>query len=723
MKDLINEKLHLKDTIKIVDDVIVLEKEELEDLYKTFYGNIEELLRIAETKKIHINNLESSHDNPYFARIDFTYDKDNKKVTIYIGKNGVTKDNNIIITDWRAPISSLYYDAEIGKCSFEAPQGTISGEMVLKRQFEIENGELLDYIDIDLVSNDTLLQRYLNSNNDARLRSIVSTIQKEQNDVIRKKLACNLIVQGVAGSGKTTVALHRIAYLVYNHLKTIKQNQYLVIGPNPVFLKYIKSVLPDLDVSGVEQCTFEQFAQTYIDENILINSSDKKVIDYIAKKSNSDVDKFKCSIKYKEMIDKFLEVYLYSITSKPLMLGNFEVLPQKVIEEIFRETEDGYIKSLNNRIEIVIDRLCKYIEKNYTQIISNYNNYTYELFKDAKTEEEKVKMRKMFSNDRAELEKSCRSILRKYFSKVKANSTKLYKLFISTINDFDIYNYEQLELLKKITLKNIRFNAFDFEDLSALMYIKSVLTLNKDFNRIRHVIVDEAQDLGEFSFYILRNILQSATFSIFGDLAQSIYDYRSINNWDEVNNIMFDGTGEIVVFNKSYRTTAEIMQVADNVSDSIGLGKSDLVVRHGNPVEITSINESMDMPIHILKKIEEYINKGYKTIAVISKTDLLSRYINDDLHELGMSIPNINETDDLLDEKFRICTISNQLSKGLEFDAVIINGASENIYSSSNNLDMKLLYVAITRALHEVDIVYSGELTSPLKPFTKTRKK
>lgn len=721
MNDLINEKLHLKDTIKTIDDVIILEKTDLDDLYKNFHGDIEELWRIADSKKIHIKNLESSHDNPYFARIDFTYDKDNKKIIVYIGKNGVTKDNNIIVTDWRAPISSLYYDAEIGKCQYEAPMGLITGEMSLKRQFEIEKGELINYFDVDLVSNDALLQKYLNSNNDSRLKSIVSTIQQEQNNVIRRNLHQNLIIQGVAGSGKTTVALHRIAYLVYNYIKTIKQSQYLVIGPNPVFLKYIKSVLPELDVSGVAQYTFEDLAKDYIGENIIITSSSKKVTNSINGKRTNDIDKFKCSMNYKYLIDEFMKSFFKSLVSSDLMLGNFKIIDQNIIEQTFIETENGYSKDLKNRIEITIERLCKIIECNKATIIYNYSNYSYEEFKKAKTKEEMDKYRKLFAKDRNEIEKNCKATLRKYFSKSKIETTKLYRIFLQSINELDISNFEDIKLLKKEALQNIKKKEYDFEDLAALMYIKSMITTNKLYESIKHVVIDEAQDLGEFNFTVIKKCLPNATFSIFGDLAQSIYDYRGIDSWYTVKEKVFNNDAEIVNFNKSYRTTAEIMQVADNISSSIGLGESDLVVRHGNPVEITSINEMINMPLYILEKIQNYINKGYKTIAVISKTDLLSRYINDDLQDLGMIIPNVTETDDLSDEKFKICTISNQLSKGLEFDAVIINGASENIYNSSNNLDMKLLYVAITRALHEIDIVYSGELTQPLKPFVKTK--
>lgn len=716
--ELKKEKVKLEETLEIIQEVLSDEKEDLKNLFDDFIGTREELWKIADRKKIHISNLEVALDKPYFARIDFTSEDDGKTSTVYIGKNGVSKNNDIVVTDWRAPISSLYYDAEIGKCSFEAPSGTIKGNMSLKRQYEIETGELQEYFDVDLVSQDSLLQKYLNSNNDARLKSIVSTIQKEQNDVIRRSLSDNIIIQGVAGSGKTTVALHRIAYLVYNYINIIKQNQYLVIGPNPVFLKYIKSVLPELDVNGVEQCTYEGFVKNYIEEDININASDKKVIESITGKKTSDIDKFKCSMKYKKMIDKFMNLYFYSITSKSLMLGNFEVIPKEIIESIFQGTTNSFSSSLNNRIENTIERLYRYIDDHRDAILQRYSDYSYELFKTATSETEKTKMRNIFAKDRTEITKGCRSSIRKYFNKSKINTTKLYKLFISSISDFNIYQYDKLNELKRETAKNIKNNSYDFEDLAALLYIKLLTSPNSDYAKIKHVVVDEAQDLGEFNFFTLKGTLPSATFSIFGDLAQSIYDYRGIDNWEEVNKTMFDANGNIINFNKSYRTTAEIMDIADEVAESIGLGRSDLVVRHGDKVQFTGADEKT-IPEYIAQKICEYKEKGYKTIAVISKTDLLSNYINDDLASIGINMPNVTVNDDLSDERFKICTISNQLAKGLEFDAVIINNASETIYSSDKNLDMKLLYVAITRALHELDIVYSGNLTKPLNKYLK----
>lgn len=714
-KEFALEQEKLKETCHIIQEELSNEKQSLEDLYNNFVGELEDLWRMAYFKKVHIQSLEVAEDKPYFARVDFTTEEDGKKHVIYIGKNGVMKDSNIVVTDWRAPISSLYYDHELGKCSYTSPDGEITGEMTKKRQYDIDHGELLEYFDVDFVSNDSLLQKYLSTNNDARLKSIVATIQKEQNDVIRRNLSENIMVQGVAGSGKTTVALHRIAYLVYNNRDKVKQSDYLVIGPNPVFLKYIESVLPELDVAEVSQCTFEQFAKDYIGEDFTINPSDKKVL------NPKDMDHFKCSMDYKDMLDKFLKIYIYGITSRPLMLGNFEVVPKEVIQRIFQETNPNY--PLDSRIQQTMNRLERYVEDRVEEITSDYNSFSYQEFRNATDEAERNRIRDRSVKDRAELNRNCRSTIKKYFSKQLTSPIKLYKAFLSSIKDYDVHKYKELSTLKKETLKNAKKNNFDFEDLAALIYIKAVLDPDKDYNRVKQVVIDEAQDLGEFDFYVLKKTLPSSTFSIFGDLAQSIYDYRSIHNWDEVNETMFDNKGSIIEFNKSYRTTQEIMSAADDVAESIGLNRSDLVVRHGNPIEVIG-SEVKDIPLHIAEKIKEYQEKGYESIAVISKTDLLSRYINDDLHDLGINIPNVSANDDLKDKQFRVCTISNQLAKGLEFDAVIINNASEDIYSSKSSLDMKLLYVAITRALHELDIIYSGELTKPLeKQLRKAKEK
>lgn len=721
MNEFICEQQKLEQTIKIISELLGIEQKELERVYNDYSREIDERLRVANFRKNHIKVLEKASLNPYFARIDFKAITDSDFKEIYIGRNGISKDGKVLITDWRAPISSLYYDSSTGKTSYKSPTGDVLGEVALKRQYDIENGKLIEYFDVDLVSSDNLLQKYLNANNDSRLKSIVATIQSEQNDIIRRPIDENVIIQGVAGSGKTTVALHKIAYLVYNYINSVKQSQYLVIGPNPVFIKYIKTVLPDLDVSDVSQLTFEQFAKDYIGEEIEINPSNKKISASIAGKSN-DIDKFKSSMLYKNMLENFFELYLKGIVSKPLKLNDFVVLTEEEMAPIFARALEEQHATLQGRVDATIERLIDYVKNNVDSILTRYNEYENNLFKNASLEE-RESLRKKFIKERIEIQKNCSATIRKYFAKAVLSPIKLYRLFISMLDDFNIYGYKKINELKKTTMANIKGNKYDFEDLAALLYLKLRTEPNRQYSNIKHTVIDEAQDLGIFNFYVLKKCLPTSTFSIFGDLAQSIYDYRGIDNWDEVNSLIFNNKANIVNFNKSYRTTASIMNVADAISESINLGKSDLVVRQGLPVSFDEASTSNELVEQIANKIKEYKEKGYKTIAVISKTDLLSRYINDDLRELGIVIPNVTEKDDVSLDEFSVCTISNQLAKGLEFDAVILNNVNDKIYSCDSTLDMKLLYVAVTRALHELDITYNGKLPEVLQKFVTEKSK
>ena len=302
------------------------EKEILQEIIEKYKDIMEYYgLRIEAIPKIYMNNelmiknaiemyseklrlMEKSIDKPYFARLDFARDGETKLEKLYIGKVGVMdEDNNNIVIDWRAPVSSMYYDSNIGRASYIAPEGTCTGELMLKRQYDIENRELKSYQDVDTVSNDELLKPYLNASADNRLKNIVSTIQHEQNSIIREPISKNIIIQGVAGSGKTTVALHRIAYLVYNYRESIKPNQYLVIGPNKFFVNYISGVLPDLDVENVKQLTYEELCSEFLNEEISLINEDKKIALSILNEDTLKYEKFKVSMEMKNALDKFIQ--------------------------------------------------------------------------------------------------------------------------------------------------------------------------------------------------------------------------------------------------------------------------------------------------------------------------------------------------------------------------------------------------------------------------------
>ena len=283
MEEELNNLSYTLDKFDEVIDDSNLKLNNLRELYKYDYdAMLEEKFKLEND----IKSIEKAKLNPYFARIDFK--SENHFDKCYIGKKGVTDyDNNVITVDWRAPISSLYYDSNIGECEYKAPEGIIKGNLLLKRQYTIENSKLISFNDVDTVSNDELLKPYLGVSADNRLKNIVSTIQSEQNKIIRESMGKNLIIQGVAGSGKTTVALHRIAYLVYNNRNLFKPSDYMVIGPNKFFVNYISGILTDLDVNGVSEYTLEEIFEKYLDQDFIINNSLDKIID------KNDISKYK----------------------------------------------------------------------------------------------------------------------------------------------------------------------------------------------------------------------------------------------------------------------------------------------------------------------------------------------------------------------------------------------------------------------------------------------
>ena len=301
---MLEEQLKLKSVIESYKQILEETKMQINVVEQNNRGEedldfeiIENLIVTFENKMKYLNN---GIKKPYFARIDF--ENEDYKDICYIGKIGVMdNDSNIVTVDWRAPISTLYYDSNIGDAKYESPEGIIEGKLTLKRQYDIEDSVLKSFNDVDTVVEDELLKPYLNVNSDSRLKNIVASIQGEQNRIIRESIYKNIIVEGVAGSGKTTVALHRIAYLVYNNKLLIRPDQYMVIGPNKFFINYISSVLPDLDVNGVKQFDFIELSKDYIEEKF-------NVIDTIDNQSTY----YKTSYLYKEALDKYID-YLDSI--------------------------------------------------------------------------------------------------------------------------------------------------------------------------------------------------------------------------------------------------------------------------------------------------------------------------------------------------------------------------------------------------------------------------
>lgn len=714
-KEFEEEKSYLEKTVKLANDnleeaenVILRLEDSTSDDYALYV-----MQKKYETK---IRNLYRAVKNPYFARIDVR--NDDEKQNVYIGKMNIFDENyNVAVADWRAPIASLYYDAQIGKCKYNSPDGEIETEMTLKRQYQIENAKLINYQDIDVTANDELLQEALNNVSDARMKNIISTIQAEQNEVIRAPMYVPLIIQGVAGSGKTTVALHRIAYLVYTYEERFKPEDFLIIAPNRFFLSYISNVLPDLGVDYVRQETFEDFAIKIIKEKIKIEDSSLKMVDIVDKKCNTEeitqISNFKSSLNFKDII----EDYIYEINLSLIPKEDFKIAGIKIID--YNEIQNRFLDNLERfsameRIEILKNYMKNKVSNMSEAIIEEIKrrrSEKIEIIKKEVPEEEFNNFRiKIFEETEYEIKcliKGGQKLVNDYIKKIKKYTpVEIYKNIINSIGLLERkLTTEMCTKIRNQFNEKIKKKIVEYEDLAGLILIQyRILGLDEKF-LLKHIVIDEAQDLSEFQFYALYEILKrNNSMTILGDVAQGIYSYRGIQNWNRIKELIFSNNAEIKYLKKSYRTTIEIMneanKILEKVKDEIKIELAQPVSRHGEEVKYKIIKNEEER----VKKIVDFINrmkiKNYKNIAIICKTNDETKKIYDKLKDI---IENVN----LITENVRkyeggVTVVSSYFSKGLEFDCVLITDFDN--YDDSV-LDRKLLYVSFTRAMHVLEVL------------------
>lgn len=660
----------IRQNITVTEQKVETGRKETAELHRAVSAGDVELynqLIVSKDLLIHNENLlrknKAALRKPYFGRIDYTEIGSEETESLYIGKNGVSKNRTeVVVVDWRAPVSALYYENELGKGSYNVP-GMLHGNLTekipvdlkLKRTFDVGEGKLLGYFDNDTAATDQLLVKYLSQNKDVVLGDIISTIQKEQNEIIRESPYIDIIVQGVAGSGKTTVAMHRISYILYNYEQCFKPSGFCIIGSNDMLLNYITSGLPELDVHDVRQKRMDVFLRDLLDKEWKKNY---KVVPVLLEEA------YKSSMEFVQELEKWLQKQKNDILPcKDVKDGEGKILlsGSSIADTIKENPEYSIIqlsKLLNERLR---KRICF-------------------LFSEEEEEKRQKELRAQFKGYFA-LPKTQRSLL------------ELYNGFLR--------EYQASHAMEAVGL-NSR-SAFHVYDLAAMVLIYKRMLAKELKEEYSQIIIDEAQDFGTMVYYVLKQMLYGCHFTIMGDVSQNINYETGMNTWDAMLEQVFNGERtHFHILAKSYRNTIEISEYAGRILEKASFGAYKIipVIRHGREVAFYDQKDEEAMVGKTIELLTDIKRRHYDTAAIICR--------NEKEAERVRILLNLGNGERLFTKGVMVLPI--QLTKGLEFDAVLLWNPSAQAYGE-NEAEAKLLYVAVTRALHELHVVYKDELS------------
>lgn len=591
---------------------------------------------------------------PYFGRIDFLEKKENSKVMpIYIGIHTFydPESRATLIHDWRAPVSSMFYDHELGEAGYRSPSGEIKGVISLKRQYRIRGGKMEFMIESALTVHDDILQKELNSNADDKMKNIVATIQREQNRIIRNEDIRTLIIQGVAGSGKTSIALHRIAYLLYTFRDSISSKDILIISPNKVFSDYISNVLPELGEETVPETSMEQILSGVLEHKYKYQTYFGLVNELLEKPSSSLIDRiaYKASFGFISELDKFiLHIENTYFKAADVKLTKYITIPAPFIEEQYLRFNRYPIR---RRFDAMADYMLDMLKIQYAFTVTTAGRNLL-----------KKEIRLMFAGN---------------------NDIQVYKDFFKWTN-----NPGMFKMRKGHTL--------EYSDLAPLAYLHLALegNGNQPF-RVKHLLIDEMQDYSPIQYKVIQKLFPCRK-TVLGDAGQSVNPYGS-STAETIQKSLT--ASEIMKLCKSYRSTFEITDFAQKIHPNAEL---EPVARHGEKPQILQFGSAVEELSGIMGLISTYRKSGYKSLGIICKTEQQARKMADMLKSYANDISFLSSQSSAFVQG--IVITSAHMAKGLEFDEVIIPQTDERNYRSE--IDKSMLYVAVTRAMHRLTLTF-----------------
>lgn len=658
-----------------------------------------------------IQSLKRMLHTPYFARIDFKRDDEDIFDKIYIGRSTLIDErtDDIYVYDWRAPIASLFYRFETGKVYYEAPVGTIAGEVNLKRQFEIKNGILEYFFDADVQIVDEFLRKMLSKNTSSKMKTIVETIQKDQDIVIRDMNNDLLMVQGVAGSGKTSIALHRVAYLMYQGLASkLSSSNIIILSPNTLFEQYISNVLPELGEENVVTVVFEDFCKAILKGGYPRFQTRNELLeelitcdDLLQKSIMKSSMQFKSSKEFIEILNRYFKdlehrkIDFTDVYYDGQCIANGNLLKAKVLNGNKNIPLALRLKQLEQSILETVHKMRK---NRLIKLEDFVGNFTEHIF-DAK---EFARMISIYES--TVLIKNIRKFTEIYYLKFYKQlfSDKAY--FYGLANGIELP--ENIEEILDFTNYNLQSDYLQYEDALSLTYFILKLNGYSEYKDIKQLVIDEAQDYYPIHFEILKILFDKARFTVLGDINQTIEKHESLSLYDELQAILKKEKSTLITMSKSFRCTNEIINYsAKFVQPYIDIKSFS---RNGEQPEVYFAENHSKFDDLLIDEVLLCKEKGYQSIGLICKSQRDASALYCSLKE-KLDIQLIT-SDSMIDIK-GIFIIPVYMAKGLEFDAVLICDADNEHYVTED--DKKLLYIACTRALHRLNLFYIGEI-SPL---------
>lgn len=630
---------------------------------------------------------------PYFGRIDFWDETLQKEEALYIGRGGIAKDTtHQVVVDWRAPVANAYYENGLGECSYCAPDGReLPIRLDLKRTYEIDQGKLLDYFDTEVIANDELLTKYLAKNKQAVLGEIIATIQKEQNDIIRKTPYHNIIVQGVAGSGKTTVAMHRISFILYNYAERFRPEDFYIVGSNRILLEYITGVLPDLDVYGIRQMTMEQLFVRLLYED-WDEQNDSILENTAATQGSMDRGTFGW---FQDLTEFGAKVEAERICMESVVLDRRQFVEglKGGVAGVFDEREGE--PQPTDLVELLSGKAIRdYVEQTNASVQTKINMLNERLIIKIKDEFLKNGLRYSEKERKAILKEYCG-----YFGK---------KIFDTSI--FELYQRFLLEQKEKGYEVSVPEQAYDVYDLAALAYLYKRMKETEVISEAHHVVIDEAQDYGMMAYAVLKYCMKDCTYTVMGDVSQNIHFGFGLADWEELRKLLCSQDGDSFgILKKSYRNTVEISEFATKIlhHGSLEPYPVEPIIRHGKEVEVRQLPTKRELYEETARRCRAWQKQGLNTIAIVCRTPEKAELV---ARQLGRLIPVCESNLEKAVFSDGIMVLPVVYTKGLEFDAVLIFDPDKEEYPVDDG-HAKLLYVAATRALHELCVLYREDLT------------